>query len=379
MANKRDYYEILGVRRDATVEDIKKSYRKLAFQYHPDRNKEKEAEAKFKEVNEAYEVLCDPQKRANYDRFGHAGVDGGFARGFDGFEFGGFGDIFDAFFGGTGQRRRSTAERGSDLRVGIEMSFEEAAFGCEKEIEIERVEVCSMCHGIGSEPGKDPVRCPNCGGAGEVRRTQHGLFGQFTNITTCEQCRGRGTIITNPCKQCRGAGMERKARKVSVKIPAGVDNGMTVRVTGEGNHGIGGGPPGNLLVVLSVAEHQFFRRDEADVIYDLPLNFAQAALGGEVDVPTLNGDHTLKIPPGVQHGKVFRIKGMGAVHLNRPGRGDEVIFVHVITPTQLDKDQKELFRKLAQTLEPAKMPKDGKGFFEKVKSAFSGRGEAEDE
>lgn len=379
MATKRDYYEILGVRREATLEEIKKSYRKLAFQYHPDRNKEKEAEARFKEVNEAYEVLSDPQKRASYDRYGHAGVDGGgFARGFDGFEFGGFGDIFDAFFGGTTRRRRPAAERGSDIRLNLEISFEEAAFGCEKEITVERLEICSVCHGIGSEPGKDPITCPNCGGVGEVRRTQHGLFGQFTNISTCEQCRGTGRLITHPCKQCRGTGMERRIRKLALNIPAGVDTGMMVRLAGEGNCGTGGGPPGNLFVVLTVAEHPYFRRDGADVIYDLPLNFAQAALGGEVDVPTLDGDFTLKIPAGVQHGGIFRIKGAGAVQLNKQSRGDQVVVVHVVTPTQLDKEQKELFRKLAQTLEPATLPKEGKGFFDKVKSALGGRGGVED-
>lgn len=373
MAEKRDYYQVLGVKRDATDEDIKRAYRKLAFQYHPDRNKDKTAEEMFKQVTEAYEVLSDPQKRAGYDRFGHAGVDGGFGRSFDGFDFGGFGDIFDAFFGGTTRRRRSTAERGSDIRYAMEISFEDAAFGCEKEIEIERIEPCSVCHGIGSEPGHDPVKCPNCGGAGEVRRTQHGLFGQFTNITTCEQCYGRGRVVSHPCKQCNGAGMERRPRKVIVKIPGGVDDGNTVRLTGEGNRGIGGGAPGHLYVTLSVAEHPDFMRDGADVVYNLPLNFAQAALGGEVDVPTLDGDYTLKIPPGVQYGKVFRIKGAGAAHLHKSGRGDQIVFVHVVTPTNLDKEQKDMFRKLAKTLEPATLPKRDKGIFEKVKGTFSGR------
>ena len=259
MTEKRDYYEVLEVNRQATDEDIKKAYRKLAFQYHPDRNKDKDAEAKFKEVNESYEVLSDSQKRAGYDRYGHAGVDGGFTRGFEGVDFGGFGDIFDAFFGGTSRRHRSGAERGSDLRYGLEITFEEAAFGCDKEIEIGRVERCSICSGIGSEPGIDPEKCPNCGGTGEVRRTQHGLFGQFTNITTCEQCSGRGRVITHPCKQCRGIGREQKVRNVMVRIPGGVDDGNTVRLSGEGNRGVAGGPSGNLFVTLSVLDHEFLR------------------------------------------------------------------------------------------------------------------------
>ncbi|NQT73468.1 MAG: molecular chaperone DnaJ [Chloroflexi bacterium] len=373
MAEKRDYFEILGVHRQATDEELKKAYRKLAFQYHPDRNKDNGAEDKFKEVNEAYEVLSDAQKRANYEQFGHTGVDGGFGRGFEGFNFGGFGDIFDAFFGGTTSRRRSTAERGADIRMGLEITFEEAVFGCERELEIERVEPCSICHGVGSKPGSNPVKCPNCGGVGEVRRTQQGLFGHFTNITTCEQCHGRGTVITDPCEQCEGIGREKRLRKVAVKIPAGVDDGNTVRLSGEGHSGVGGGPPGNLFATLSVSDHAFLRRDGADVIYDLPLNFAQAALGGQIDVPTLDGDFNLKIPAGVQHGRIFRIKGAGAIHLHKSTRGDQIIVIYVVTPNQLDKDQKRMFKKLAETLEPAILPKEDKGFLGRMKDSFSGR------
>ncbi len=374
MADKRDYYEVLSVTRQVSDEEIKKSYRKLAFKYHPDRNKNEGAEAKFKEINEAYEVLSDRDKRSNYDRFGHAGVDGGFGRGFDGFEFGGFGDIFDAFFGGTTSKRRSTAERGSELRMALELTFEEAAFGCEQELEIERVEPCSICHGVGSDPGTNPEKCGNCGGAGEVRRTQQGIFGHFTNITTCPQCRGSGTIITNPCKQCNGAGREKRVRKVAVKIPGGVDEGNTIRISGEGNSGFGGGPPGNLLVTLSVLSHNALFREGADTIYDLALNFAQAALGGEVDVPTLDGAYTLKIPSGVQNGRVFQLKGRGAERLHKKTRGDQLVFVHVVTPTQLDKEQKKMFRKLAETLEPAVLPKEEKGFLGRMKNTFGGHG-----
>jgi len=373
MVTKRDYYEVLGLKREATEEEIKKAYRKLAFKYHPDRNNEAAAEAQFKEINQAYEVISDPQKRANYDRFGHAGVDGT-GRGFEGFDFGGVGDIFDAFFGGNAAGRRSAAERGADLSFGWEISFEEAAFGVEKELEIERVEPCPVCHGMGNEPGTVPAQCPNCRGAGEIRRSQQGVFGHFTNITTCEKCRGRGTIITDPCKQCNGLGREQRIRKVLIRIPGGVDDGNTVRLTGEGNSGINGGPPGNLFVTLSVSKHELFRRDGADVIYGLPLNFAQAALGGEVEVPTLDGAFSLKIPPGIQHGKVFRIKGRGAAHLNKSGRGDQLVIVYVVTPASLDGEQKKLFRKLAETMEPATLPKDEKGFFGKVKGTFAGRG-----
>jgi molecular chaperone DnaJ len=373
MAAKRDYYEVLGVNRQATDEDLKKSYRKLAFRYHPDRNRDKGAEAKFKEINEAYEVLSDAEKRVTYNRFGHAGLDGGFARGFEGFDFGGFGDIFDAFFGGTTHRRRSTAERGADLRIDMEISFKEAAFGCERELEIGRIEPCSACHGTGSEPGTSPEQCPNCGGAGEVRRTQQGIFGHFTNITTCPQCRGRGAVITSPCQQCNGAGREKRLRKVAVKIPGGVDDGNVVRVTGEGHSGFGGGPPGNLLVGLSVKPHEVLYRNGTDVVYDLPLNFAQAALGGEVDIPTLDGDFSLKIPAGVQNGRVFQLKGKGAEHLHRSTRGDQMIIVHVITPAQIDKEQKNLFRKLAETLEPAVLPGSEKGFWGKMRNSFGSR------
>ncbi len=228
MSEKRDYYEVLGINRQATDEEIKKAYRKLAFQYHPDRNSEASAEAKFKEVNEAYEVLSDSQRRSNYDRFGHDGVNGGFGRGFEGFDFGGLGAIFDTFFGGSTRTRRSTAERGDDLNVELEITFEEAAFGCEKELEIQYVEPCSVCHGSCSEPGTSPQRCPNCGGTGVVRRTQQDIFGPYTNTTICPQCGGSGTIVTDPCKRCNGTGREQREKKIPMKIGGGVDNGDTV-------------------------------------------------------------------------------------------------------------------------------------------------------
>ncbi|MFP3975688.1 MAG: molecular chaperone DnaJ [Chloroflexota bacterium] len=375
MANKRDYYDILGVGRDASGEEIKKAYRKLAFQYHPDRNKNEAAEEKFKEVNEAYEVLSNPQKRSNYDRFGQADISG-FGSGFEDFDFGSFGDIFDAFFGSGGatrsRRRRRAAERGTDVHRRVEISFEEAAFGCEKEVEVERVEACSVCGGTGSEPGTEPMTCPDCGGAGEVRRTQRSLFGLFTSVSPCERCGGTGRIITHRCMQCDGSGKEKRKRTVTVRVPGGIDNNNTIRVTGEGNVGLAGGPPGNLYVTVSVAEHEFLRRDGVDVVYDLPLNFAQAALGDEIRVPTLDGDFTLKVPAGVQNGRVFRIKGRGITHLERQGRGDQLVVIHVVTPTSLDERQRSLLQELSETLEPADLPQESKSFFDRVRGAFGG-------
>ncbi|MBT9149349.1 MAG: molecular chaperone DnaJ [Dehalococcoidia bacterium] len=373
MITKRDYYETLGVSRGATDEEIKKAYRRMAFRYHPDRNRDGVAEEKFKEVNEAYEVLIDPQKRSRYNRFGHAGTQG-FGQGFDGFDFGGFGDIFDTFFGGVSSGRRSTAEPGTDLRYNVEILFEEAAFGCEREIEIERIEPCSGCGGVGSEPGSEPVICPDCGGTGQVRRSQYSLFGHFTNIITCERCRGAGRIIIDPCRQCNGRGKERRMRRIAVKIPPGVDDGNTVRLTGEGNTGSRGAPPGNLYVTISVAKHDYLRREGADVLYDLPLNFAEAALGGEMEVPTLDGYSSIKIPAGVQDGQIFRIRGKGAVHLHDSRRGDQVIIVHVVTPTSLNQEQRKLFQELAQVLDPARLPGEEKGFLDRMKDIFAGRG-----
>jgi len=380
MITKRDYYEVLGVSREATDEEIKKAYRRMAFRYHPDRNRDGVAEEKFKEINEAYQILSDSQKRSTYDRFGHAGLSAGqagpqgFGRGFDGFEFGGFGDIFDAFFGGVSRGRRPTAEPGTDLRYSVKISFEEAAFGCEREIEVERIEPCSECGGSGSEPGSEPVVCHNCGGTGEVRRSQQSLFGQFTNISTCERCRGRGRMVVDSCRLCNGRGKEHRRRKIAVRIPPGVDDGTTVRLTGEGNTGSNGGPAGNLYVTISMASHDSLRRDGADVLYDLPLNFAEAALGGEMEIPTLDGYSSIKIPAGVQHGRTFRIRGKGAAHLNGSHRGDQVVIVHVVTPTALDEEQRRLFQELAQVLGPAGLPGEEKGFLDRMKDIFTGRG-----
>jgi molecular chaperone DnaJ len=352
MPDKRDYYKVLDVPRDASSEDIKKAFRKLAFQYHPDRNKDDGASEKFKEVNEAYEVLSDADKRAAYDRFGHAGTENLFGRGFDGFDFGGFGDIFEAFFGGTGTSARQASRRGQDLRYNISLTFEEAALGCEKEIDIARTELCSTCHGTRSQPGSQPGRCTACDGTGQVRRVQRSLFGQFINTSVCSQCHGEGRIITDPCHDCRGAGYQKHKRSISVKIPAGVDDGNGIRMTGEGDAGIRGGTAGNLYVVVSVKKHHLFTREADDVIYELPVNFAQAALGTDVAVPTLHGENKLKIPSGSQTGKVFRMKGSGVPHLRGGGRGDQLVVLRVVTPESLNKEQRKLFEELAKSLGP---------------------------
>jgi molecular chaperone DnaJ len=350
MAGKRDYYEVLGVPRDASAEDIRKAFRKLAFQYHPDRNKDDGASEKFKEVNEAYEILSDTDKRASYDRFGHAGAEGLFGRGFEGFDFGGFGDIFEAFFGGTHTSTRQASRRGEDLRYNIILTFEEAALGCDKEINITRIELCLVCHGTRSQPGSQPSRCSACDGTGQIRRVQRSLFGQFINTSVCNQCHGEGKIVTDPCRECKGTGFQKRKRSISVKIPAGIDDGNGIRMTGEGDAGSRGSSPGNLYVVVSVRKHTFFTREGDDVIYELPVNFAQAALGIEVAVPTLHGDNKLKIPPGSQNGRVFRLKSWGVPRLRGRGNGDQLVVLKVVTPESLTREQRKLFEELAKSL-----------------------------
>jgi len=356
MPTKRDYYEVLSVGRNATDEEIKRAFRKLAFKYHPDHNREDGAVEKFKEINEAYEVLADHDKRATYDRFGHGGAEGLFGQGFEGFGFGGFGDIFEAFFGGATTTTRQTPRRGADLRYDLTITFEEAAFGCEKEISISRTENCSLCQGVGSKPGSQPSRCPNCNGTGQVQRVQQSIFGRFATTTTCSQCHGEGRIITEPCPQCRGTGKEKHQRSILAKIPAGVDDGSQLRLNGEGDAGLRGGPSGNLYVTLSVSPHEFFVRDGDNILYELPVNFAQAALGAEVEVPTLGSQTKLKIPAGSQTGKVFRLKGEGVSHLNRSRRGDQLVTLLVVTPESLTKKQRQLLEELANSFGPENMP-----------------------
>lgn len=356
MPTKRDYYEILGIGRNATDEEIKRAFRKLAFTYHPDHNREDGAEEKFKEVNEAYEVLFDPDKRAAYDRFGHGGTEEVFGRGFEGFDFSGFGDIFDAFFGGAATATRHAPQRGADLHYRVTITFEETAFGCEKELNISRTENCSLCQGTGCKSGSQPSQCPNCNGTGQVRRVHQSIFGRFTNTTTCSRCHGEGRIIIEPCPQCRGTGKEKRQRSILVKMPAGVDDGTQIRLNGEGGAGTRGGSPGNLYVTLSVLPHEFFARDGDDVLYELPINFAQAALGAEVEMPTLDGKTKLKVPAGSQTGKVFRFKDKGIPHLHRSGRGDQLVRLFVVTPEKLTEKQRQLLEELANCLSPAKRP-----------------------
>ncbi|MBI4267053.1 MAG: molecular chaperone DnaJ [Chloroflexi bacterium] len=361
MTTKRDYYEVLGVSRDATEEEIKSAFRRLAFKYHPDHNHDAGAGEKFKEINEAYCVLCDADKRASYNRYGHGSTEGAFGRGFEGvnFDFGGFGDIFDAFFGGVNTASRQAPQRGADVDCRLTVSFEEAAFGCQREVNVARTEVCASCRGAGARAGTQPGRCPNCGGSGQVRRAQQSLFGQFINIGVCSTCHGEGRVITDPCPECRGVGRLKQRRSLTIEIPAGVDDGAEVYVSGEGEAGLRGGSPGDLRVNLSVLKHEFFIREGDDIIFELPVNFAQAALGAEVEVPTLDGTGKFRIPPGSQTDKTFRLKGKGISHLHSNGRGDQLVRLFVSTPESLTKEQRKLFEELARTLGPAKKPKSG--------------------
>ncbi len=369
-SGKRDYYEVLGVSRNATPEEIKKSYRKLAMQYHPDRNPgDKEAEEKFKEAAEAYEVLRDQEKRSLYDRFGHEGLRGAGFSGFRGFEdiFSSFGDIFEDFFGfGTRSRRRHGPQRGADLRYDLEISFLEAALGTEKEIEIAKGVRCEVCRGSRAKPGTAPVTCPTCQGRGQVTRTQ----GFFSVSTTCPHCRGEGIMIAEPCPECQGRGVILKQKKISLKIPAGVDTGSRLRLSGEGEEGVGGGPPGDLYVILSVQPHEFFRREGNDLICQIPLSFPQAALGAELDIPTLNGSRRLTIPPETQSGEVFVLRGEGIKDLRGYGRGDLHVEVVVKTPTDLTAEQKELLREF-EKLEQEKIGKKRESFFSQRKSFWN--------
>lgn len=372
---KKDYYEVLGIPRNATGEAIKRAFRKLAMEYHPDKNKEAGAEARFKEINEAYQVLSDTEKRSQYDRFGHAGVSGNGSpgRGFEGFDpFSGFGDIFDSFFGGFGARTRTSTQRGQDLQYAMTISFEEAVFGADKELEITRPEVCGHCKGTKMEPGSKAATCENCQGLGQVRRVHNSIFGQFAQVSTCSVCKGEGKVITSRCSKCRGTGAERRSRTLLVKIPAGIDDGSQIRLTGEGEPGVNGGPAGHLYISLTVSPHDYLKRDGNNILYRLPISFAQAALGDTVRVPTLGGREELKIPEGIQSGSVLRMKGKGVPYLNSNRRGDQLVSVMVVTPSSLNSHQRQLFEEMAKNIdEPKKAPSGDSGWFGKIKDTFN--------
>ena len=375
--NKRDYYEVLGVDKNASADDIKRAYRKLAGKYHPDRNPgDKSAEEKFKEIGEAYEVLSDGDKRARYDQFGFQGVDPNFGggQGFDGFGgfggFGDFGDIFSDFFGGG--RRSSTRNgpmRGENVGTRLEVTFEEAAFGAEKEVSVQRIENCSACSGTGSADGAMET-CSACRGTGQVRTTQNIMGMAIQSTTTCPQCSGRGKIIQNPCNTCRGKGKVRRTHKLKVNIPSGVDAGQSVRVRGEGCVGANGGPSGDLLVEIAIKRHPIFKREGTEVYCEVPITFTQAALGAEIEIPTLDGKVKYEIPEGTQTGKEFVLAGKGVPRVNDPRRrGNHHFFVVVETPTKLTKEQKELLRQLDGTMDNKSTPK-AKKFFDTLKDIF---------
>ena len=379
--NKRDYYEVLGVEKGASADEIKKAYRKSAMKYHPDRNPgDKTAEEKFKELGEAYEVLSDADKRARYDQFGFAGVDpnygagaGGYGggSGFGGFgDFGDLGDIFGSFFGGGSQRSNRNAPRqGEHVAVRLELTFEEAAFGCEKEVSATRIENCSVCSGTGSADGVIET-CSQCRGTGQVRTVQNFMGMQMQSTTTCPACSGRGKIVKNPCNTCRGKGKVRRTQKIKVKIPAGVDNGQSVRMRNEGSAGYNGGPNGDLLVEIILKRHKIFERRNTDVFCEVPITFTQAALGAQIEVPTLDGKTTYDIPEGTQTGRQFVISGKGIPQVGNPNRrGNQYFTVVVETPTRLTKEQKDLLRQLDETLDGKSSPKRKK-FFDTLKDFF---------
>lgn len=375
--SKKDYYEVLGVAKSASEDEIKKAFRKLARQYHPDVNRDdpKKAEEKFKEINEAYEILSDTERRRQYDQFGHAAFDaasGGGPGGFGGFGggAGGFGDIFDMFFGQSGFGGRPAGpERGPDLRYDMELAFEQAAFGLETEIQVPRTEDCQACHGSGAAPGTHPETCPACKGTGQTQVVQNTPFGRMVNVKACDRCRGEGKIIRTPCSECQGRGKVRNRRRIKIKIPPGVDTGSRLRVANEGEAGSRGGPPGDLYVYIFVKPHKLFTREGDDVVCEVPVSIVQAALGDEIEVPTLDGPVKVRVPDGTQSGTVLRLKDKGIPHLRGHGRGDQHVRVKVVTPKKLTERQRELLREFA-SLGGEDVNPEEKGFFKKVKDAF---------
>jgi len=369
--SKRDYYEVLGVSKTASQDEIKKAYRKLSKQYHPDINKEPGADEKFKEIAEAYEVLSDETKRSQYDQFGHEGPNQGFGGGFSG-GFGGFEDIFSSFFGGGSRRSDPNAPRkGDDLQYRMNISFEDAVFGKQTEIEIPSEESCETCNGSGAKPGTNPKTCETCKGSGQINQTVDTPFGRMVNRRACSTCQGTGKIIIEKCTTCHGSGTVQKRKKIKVTIPAGVDDGQQLRVSGQGEAGINGGPPGDLYIVFNVSAHKEFERDGDDIYYELKLTFPQAALGDEIEVPTIHGKVKLKIPAGTQSGAQFRLKDKGVKNVHGYGQGHQYVIVKVVTPTKLTEKQKQILRDFAEI--SGDIPEEhGSSLFDKIKKTFKG-------
>ncbi|AQY51195.1 chaperone protein DnaJ [Listeria weihenstephanensis FSL R9-0317] len=373
---KRDYYEVLGISKSASADEIKKAYRKLSKQFHPDINKDAGADAKFKEISEAYETLSDESKRAQYDQYGHVDPNQGFGGGGGGYSsqgFGGFEDIFDTFFGGGGSARQdpNAPRQGSDLQYTMRLKFKEAIFGKEAEIEIPREEACDTCDGSGAKPGTHPEKCSHCDGKGSINVEQNTPFGRIVNKRTCQYCHGTGKEIKEKCDTCHGSGRVTKKKKIKLKVPAGVDDGQQMRVAGEGEGGVNGGPNGDLYVVFSVTRDEFFEREGNDIYVEVPITFVQAALGDEIDVPTVHGKIRLKIPAGTQTGTTFRLRNKGVPHLRGNGTGDQHVVVKIIVPKKLDEKQKEILRDFATTTGD-KVDENSEGFFDKMRRAFKG-------
>ncbi|WP_303974050.1 molecular chaperone DnaJ [Streptococcus merionis] len=376
--NNTEYYDRLGVSKNASQDEIKKAYRKMSKKYHPDINKEAGAEQKYKEVQEAYETLSDDQKRAAYDQYGPAGASGGFGGGgfgggFDGSGFGGFEDIFSSFFGGGGGSRNPNAPRqGDDLQYRVNLKFEEAIFGTEKEVKYNREASCRTCHGSGAKPGTSPVTCGRCHGAGVINVDTQTPLGMMRRQVTCDVCHGRGQEIKEPCQTCHGTGHEKQAHSVNVKIPAGIETGQQIRLAGQGEAGFNGGPYGDLYVVVTVQASDKFERNGSTILYNLDISFVQAALGDTVDIPTVHGDVEMMIPAGTQTGKRFRLRGKGAPQLRGSGQGDQFVTVNIVTPTKLNDGQKEALKAFAAASGESIQPGKKKGFFESIKDALEG-------
>ena len=375
MAVKRDYYEVLGVQRDASEEEIKRAFRRAAQRHHPDVDTTEGAEDRFKELNEAYRVLSDRQRRTAYDMFGHAGVDGTSAGGFEGFGggFGPFGDIFDAFFGGqpTGSRTRRRVVAGADLRYDMTIEFAEAVFGVIREISFPTLVRCATCDGSGAEPGSQPETCPECNGTGEKRRVSQTILGQMVNISACPRCGGEGKVVATPCHTCHGEGRVREERKLTVNVPAGIDSGQRIALEGQGEAGPRGGPPGDLYVAITVREHPQLLRRGTELYHELPVTFPQAALGASLSVPTVEGTETVEIPAGTQSGTQVRLRGKGVPRLRGTGRGDLHVIVTVVVPPKPSKKERELLRQLDEVSGPAVLPKGGPGLVDRLRDLFS--------